>query len=170
MTLDFIATVSAGLGLAGLALIARWLLRGRAPGWLVPAAAGVGMLAFAIWNEYTWFARTAATLPPGVTVVRTVEERAVWRPWTYLRPIVTRFSAVDTRTARTNPDAPGQVLAQVLLLARWQPRSAVPVLFDCEGARQAPLLGADPFAEPIPWEPVSPDDEALRAACAARPG
>lgn len=167
MLLDFVATVSAGLGLAGLVMIARWLLRGRLPGWLVPAAAGAGMLAFAIWNEYTWFPRTAAALPPGVTVARTVEESALWRPWTYLHPIVTRFSAVDLRTARTNPEAPGQVLATVLLIARWQPRSAVPVLFDCDRARQAPLLGPDPFAEPIPWEAVPPDDDVLRAACIA---
>ncbi|NAZ36179.1 hypothetical protein [Rubellimicrobium sp. CFH 75288] len=171
MLLDFIATVSAGLGLAGLALILRSLLRGRAPSWLVPAAAGLGMLGFAIWNEYTWFSRTAATLPPGVIVARTVESRAPWRPWTYLRPIVTRFIAVDTRAPRTAPEALGQGIVPVLFVARWQGTESVPVLFDCPGARRLPLTGEAPIPSPgdpsTPWEQVSPDDEVLRAACTA---
>ena len=55
MFLDLVATISAAFALAGVALILRSLSRKRLPGWIVPAAAGFGMLSFAIWNEYTWY-------------------------------------------------------------------------------------------------------------------
>lgn len=169
MILDFIATVCAGFALAGVALALRALSRRRLPAWIVPAAAGLGMLGFAVWNEYTWYPRTVAALPDGVVVARAQEESAPWRPWSYVRPIVTRFSAVDTRVSRTNPGAPGQVLTTVVLVGRWQPGMTVPVLFDCESSRRAPLTGDTPLAEidgtGLSWEELPPTDETLRAAC-----
>lgn len=165
MTLDLIAAICAGFALAGVALILRSLSRKRLPAWIVPAAAGLGMLSFAIWSEYTWYSRTTAALPQGVVVVRAQEERAVWRPWTYLRPIVTRFSAVDTRATRTNPEAPAQVLTSVVLIGRWRPGITLPVLFDCDGARRAAMTSDAPLDGDIQWEALPATDEALRAAC-----
>jgi hypothetical protein len=169
MFLDLVATISAAFALAGVALILRSLSRKRLPGWIVPAAAGFGMLSFAIWNEYTWYPRTVAALPDGVVVARAQENSAPWRPWTYVRPLVTRFSAVDTRMNRTNPDAPGQVLTTVLLVGRWQPGASVPVIFDCEGARRAMLTGDAPLGAEPDWEVLPATDESLRAACDAVP-
>lgn len=61
MLLDFISTVSAGFGMAGVVLIVGLILRRLAgitlPRWAVPASVGLAMLAFAVWNEYSWFAR-----------------------------------------------------------------------------------------------------------------
>lgn len=165
MFIDLVATISAGFALAGVALILRSLTRKRLPGWIVPAAAGLGMLSFAIWNEYTWYPRTVAALPEGVVVARAQENSAPWRPWTYVRPLVTRFSAVDTRLNRTNPDSPGQVLTTVLLIGRWQPSASVPVIFDCEGARRAAFSSDAPLDAEPDWEELPPTDESLRAAC-----
>lgn len=165
MAFELIAAISAGFALAGLALALRVLTRRRLPAWIVPVAAAAGMLGFAIWNEYTWYARSVASLPEGVIVVRAQEESALWRPWTYVRPIVTRFTAVDTRATRTNAAAPGQVLTTVLLVGRWQPAISVPVLFDCPGSRRAPLVGAARTGGEPAWEDLPPQDETLRAAC-----
>lgn len=165
MAFELIAAISAGVALAGLALLLRVLTRRRLPAWIVPVAAASGMLGFAVWSEYSWYSRSVAALPEGVIVVRVQEESAVWRPWTYLRPVVTRFSVVDTRTSRTNADAPGQVLTTVLLFGRWRPAASVPVLFDCQGFRRAPLVGDDPLSGEPAWEDLPPTDEALRAAC-----
>jgi hypothetical protein len=169
MFIDFIATVSAGFALAGVALILRSLTRRWLPAWIVPAAAGLGMLTFAVWNEYTWYPRTAGALPEGVVVARAREETAPWRPWTYMRPIVTRFSAVDTRLNRTNPEAPGQVLTSVLLMGRWQPSLSVPVVFDCPGGRRAALTGDAPLEGELDWEQLPATDETLLVACKAGP-
>lgn len=166
MLFELIAAVSAGFALAGLALTLRLLTRGRLPAWIVPVAAGIGILGFALWAEYSWYARSVAALPEGVLVARAQREAAPWRPWTYVRPIVTRFSAVDTRTSRTNADAPGQVLTTVLLVGRWQPVVSVPVLFDCRGARRAALVDGASLQDEPAWEQLPPEDEALRAACA----
>lgn len=169
MFIDLVATISAGFALAGITLVLRALTRHRLPAWIIPAAAGLGMLGFAIWNEYTWYPRTVAALPEGVVVARARQESAVWRPWTYVRPIVTRFSAVDTRMNRTNPDAAGRVLTTVLLVGRWQPGVTVPVIFDCETSRRAPLTGDTPLPETarsdLDWEEIPSTDELLRIAC-----
>jgi hypothetical protein len=165
MIIDFVATISAGFALAGVALVLRSLTRRWLPAWIVPAAAGLGMLSFAIWNEYTWHSRTVGALPDGVVVARAQAETAPWRPWTYIRPIVTRFSAVDTRRSRTNPKVPGQVLTTVLLIGRWQPSLAVPVVFDCPGARRAALTSDTPLDGEFDWEELPETDETLRATC-----
>ena len=169
MFIDLAATVSAGLGLAGLALMLRVLSGRRLPGWTIPAAAGSGMILFAIWNEYTWYPRTVAALPEGVVVARAIDETAPWRPWSYIRPIVTRFSAVDARATRTNPDRPGEVLATVVLIGRWSASATLPVIFDCTGHRMA-ALSSDaqiPSGEDaaLDWTALPPDDEALAVAC-----
>lgn len=180
MILELVAAVSAGLGLAGLALLLRVATRRRLPAWTVPAAAGLGMLAFAIWSESTWYGRTAGALPPGVVVARAVEDAAPWRPWTYVWPIVTRFSAVDTRARRTNAARPGEVLTSVILVARWAPLRTLPVLFDCGASRMAALSGEDLLPsgdddeagdEPgdgPDWVALPASDEALSVACEAR--
>lgn len=100
-------------------------------------------------------------------MARAQEEAALWRPWTFVRPIVTRFSAVDTRVNRTNPEAPGQVLTSVLLVGRWRPSLSVPVVLDCRGARRAPLTGDTPLEGPLDWEDLPATDETLSAACGA---
>ena len=170
MFYDLVAAVSAGMGLAGLAMMLRHLSRRRLASWIVPAAAGAGMLAFAIWSEYAWYPRTVAALPEGVVVARATETRAPWRPWTYLRPIVTRFSAVDARAPRINPGRPGEVLVPVLLVGRWSASATIPVVFDCEGRRMAALSGDAELPGPgLPepqWTDLPEGDEALAAACA----
>ncbi|MFN7103185.1 MAG: hypothetical protein ACK4N1_11280 [Pseudorhizobium sp.] len=171
MLFELIAAVVAGVAIAGVAMALRWVSRGRLPKWIVPAAAGLGMLSYTIWSEYSWFSRATGTMPAGVVIFWNNAERAVWRPWSYYRPVVSRMSAVDTRTAQRHPDQPGRVMVDIVLAARWQPPTQVRVIFDCDGNRRADLIGPGiSVAENgeilgARWVPLEADDAALRIAC-----
>lgn len=98
MIWNLIATVVAGLGAAGIALILRSLSRKKLPKWIVPVFAGLGMLAYQIHTEYTWYEFKTGQLPEGAEVVEVRIDSMVWRPWTYLFPMTVGFSVVDTKS------------------------------------------------------------------------
>lgn len=169
---DFIGMITAGAGLAGILLLIRKVSRGLLPSWSIPAAIGAGMLAFTIWNEYTWFARTTAVLPPQVTVISAPESRALWRPWTYIFPIHQRFAAYDGTSAQTSAENPAIRQAQVMLVQRWQATTRIPVAVDCAKGLRADLvdgavLAPDGTLTGTEWRPAAADDALQLAACKA---
>lgn len=169
---ELIATIVAGVAAAGVVMLLGKLLRGRLPKWLMPVAAGAAMIAMAIYNEYGWYPRTLATLPEGLEVVETVESRSWYRPWTYLRPFVVRFVAVDRATLRTHEAQPDYRLADVYLFGRWAPIHRLPVLGDCAGWRRAALTDgitfeADGDVTGADWADVVEDDAIVTALCGA---
>ncbi|ABM17995.1 hypothetical protein [Marinobacter nauticus] len=91
----FVATVFCGLGAAGIALGIRAATAKKAPKWLIPVFAGAGMLGYLIYGEYTWYDHKRAMLPEEAVVVATEQEKIFFRPWTFVFPYVTSFSAVD---------------------------------------------------------------------------
>ncbi|MBA4501068.1 hypothetical protein [Marinobacterium marinum] len=95
MIWNLVATVFAGLGAAGIALILRLLSRKKLPKWIIPACAGIGMLSYQIYIEYTWFDFKRSQLPETAEVVASESSSMVWRPWTYLKPMTVSFSVVD---------------------------------------------------------------------------
>lgn len=170
MLLEFIAILAAGLGLAGLVLTVDIVLRRRLPRWLVPAAAGAGMLLMAIWLEYSWLDRTTGAFPEGVEVASTHQVRSWYRPWTYVAPLTTRLVAIDHRAERRHPAQPDHVLARMVLAGRWEPTHTLAAVFDCAGRRRADLVdgvgfGEDGRLEGAEWIPLDADDPVLRAAC-----
>jgi len=170
MFLELIATVFAGVACAGIAMVLNLLTGRRLPKWVIPVAAGAGMIGMTISNEYTWFARTAERLPDGVEIATTVDEQSWLRPWTQIWPYTKRFSAVDTATARTNTNLPDQRLADLYFFGRWSPVSQAPMLFDCAGARSALLIDgaefdADGRVTDAAWEAMPPDDPILTLVC-----
>lgn len=170
MLLEFIAIVAAGFALAGVALMLNVILGKRLPGWTFPAAAGVGMLAMAIWLEYSWLDRATTNLPEQIEVASTNQSRSWHRPWTYVVPLVDRFIAIDHRFDRRNPALPDHVLTQVLLIGRWQPSRQFGVMFDCVGYRRADMVDEVVFADDgslrnARWRQLDADDGVLRAAC-----
>ncbi|GIZ13449.1 hypothetical protein [Pseudomonas sp. NCCP-436] len=96
MIWHLVALLSAGLGAAGFGFLLRALSRRRLPGWIIPACAGVGMLSYQIYYEYSWFGHKQAQLPAGSAVVALEHEQQILRPWTYLFPLTVGFSVVDT--------------------------------------------------------------------------
>lgn len=172
MFLELIATFLAGFAAAGVALLLGKILRGRLPRWVMPIAAGAAMIAMAVYNEYGWFPRTEANLPESFEIVDTVEAQAWYRPWTYLRPFVERFVAVDSGSIRTHAAVPDQRLADVYLFGRWSPVHRLPVLVDCAGSRRAALTDGIGFAQDgsvtgADWAAVPGDDPVLARLCGA---
>ena len=174
MLFEFIAAVVSAVAVAGIAMTLRFITRYRLPKWIVPASAGLGMLSYAIWSEYSWFDRVTQALPPEVVVAWSNAEADFWRPWSSYKPVINRFTAVDRRTAQSHPNHPGQVMVDLILAARWQQSARLKVVFDCLGSRRADLLGNDvSVAEDgaiigADWVNVGADDPTLMAACAGK--
>lgn len=166
MFFELVATFAAGISAAGLALIANHLTRGQLPRWALPVAAGVAMLGYTVWSEYSWGPRTRAALPEGVEVVMSVEERRFWKPWTYLVPQTTRIMALDRAGVQRNPEAPGILLADIYLFARWTPPAKRPQLVDCTDGRRADATAAA-LADPADaaWRNAGEDDPLMEALC-----
>lgn len=169
---DFITMMAAGVFALIVVFAARHALKkatGRVlPKWVMPVCAGLAMLATAVRAEYRWFPDFRAQMPASVVVVQQGAESALWRPWTYLAPIVTRFVALD-RAQITRP-APGIAQTDLLLIARWQPLQVVPVAYDCAKGARADLFGGatvnpDGTTSGPAWLPLAADDAGLKAAC-----
>ncbi|MBK1637022.1 hypothetical protein [Rhodovulum adriaticum] len=166
MFFELIASFVAGLGAAGLVLALDRLTGRHIPRWIMPAAAGLAMVGYAIWSEYSWAPRTVAGLPDGVVEVERIEERKPWKPWTYAVPQATRLLAVDAGGAATHPAAPGLRLVTLYAFARWHPTRAIPQLVDCGRGARADVSDAA-LADPstAAWRPLERGDGLLAAVC-----
>ncbi|WP_438988008.1 hypothetical protein [Marivivens donghaensis] len=159
MLYELVAVVIAGVGMAGIAFGIRKITRNRAPQWIVPVMAGLGMLGLSVYNEYSWFEVTSGGLPEGAEVIDTAEVKAFYKPWTYAWPQVEGFLAIAdvTDTAAT-----GERAAVLYRMMRWQPEQVIAVRFKCETSEIARVLtdgGAEPFA------PLDPQDPMMQAVC-----
>ena len=81
MFLELVAVLIAGLAGAGVMMILTKLSGNRLPKWTLPVGAGAAMLATTISSEYSWFSRTAESLPAGIEIAESVQSSAAWRPW-----------------------------------------------------------------------------------------
>ncbi|MBC7156781.1 MAG: hypothetical protein H5U20_04605 [Rhodobacteraceae bacterium] len=170
MFYEFVATIVAGFGVAGLVILANRLLRGRLPRWLMPVAAGLAMIAFTIWAEYNWLDRVRAGLPEGVTIVAESRERMAYRPWTYLWPLTLRAVAVDTRRLRKNPAQPDLRMVPVVALGRWKAGIEINSVVDCAAGQRADMVEGVSIAEDgsltgATWYALPEGDRLLRAVC-----
>ncbi|WP_376871469.1 hypothetical protein [Albirhodobacter sp. R86504] len=167
---DFISMIAAAVLAVICVYIANHLsrkLRGTAlPKWAMPAAAGVAMLGYTVYAEYRWFPDLAAKLPAQTVIAQQVESRMIYRPWTFLVPLTTRFIALD----RIVPEGDFR-RADLLLIARWKAPLQVPVVFDCAQSKRADLIeGAQLEAGVLTgaqWITLPAQDPVLQAACEA---
>lgn len=165
--MELIATFVAGFGAAGLVLVINLLTRNRLPKWMTPVAAGLTMISFVIWSEYSWAARTQAGLPAGVEVIDTVEVSRIWKPWTYLVPQTTRIVAADVTGVRENDSVQGAKLIDLYLFERWQAPGKVMQLVNCDEPARA-LVTDEALADPeeaANWLSVTREDPIYGAAC-----
>jgi hypothetical protein len=171
MFFELIGTILAGVAAALFVWALNRTLKGRLPSWLVPISAGAAMLVATVSSEYGWFARTQSNMPEGFVVAQTIEDRQFYRPWTYVKPFVSRFVAVDQMTTRTHPAQPDQRIVDLVFYGRWARTAKIPVLFDCAKNSRADLVdgvefGANGEVLDAQWQPMDPDAPLLRAACA----
>lgn len=136
MALELLAAIIAAVGMAGIAIAIRKLTRNRLPKWIVPAAAGLGMIGFAVLSEYGWYGRSATSLPEGVTVLRAEKGSSPMRPWTFFAPITLKFSALDGRAASVHPANENLRMARVFHFERWAPTRDSMLIVDCSEGRQ----------------------------------
>ena len=145
---ELVATVFAGLGAAGIALLLRKLSAQKLPRYLVPVFAGLGMLGFQIHGEYNWYSHQVSLLPEGVLVVKAVEEKINWKPWTYLKPQITRFMAVDVKNSAANNNNADLVLANLYLFERRQAAINVKLVVHCKDQKRANFTEQLPLPKP----------------------
>jgi hypothetical protein len=172
MILELIAALSAGFALLGVtmlvnALTGRWMAK-----WAMPAAFGAGMLAYTVWADYAWADQRVPEGGPYVVAER-VETRVWYRPWTWVVPQTAHLLVLDRRFTRIHDAQPDLVLTRVVRLARYVPESGFLAVFDCAGARMAPLtegvdLSVEGLAEGADWSAMPEGDPVLRRACALR--
>lgn len=170
MIFELIGTFVAGAAAALLFWAINRTLKGRLPGWMMPVSAGAAMLIATISSEYGWFSRTEASMPEGMIVAQAIEEQVFYRPWTYAKPFVSRFVAVDRATMRTHPKQPDQRIVDLVFYGRWTRTAKVPVLFDCAGGKRADIADGIEFGEDgavlnAQWVDVPASDPVLKAAC-----
>lgn len=109
-----IAAIVAAVAGAGIALLLRSLSRNRLPKWIIPVFAGLGMLGYTIYYEYTWFQTSQARLPQGSVVVSSEEGHMLWRPWTLRFPMPLAYTVLDNTNAQIQ-DTPQGRLARFVL-------------------------------------------------------
>ena len=119
MFFELLGTIMAGVATALLFWAINRALKGRMASWLMPVSAGAAMLLAAISLEYGWYDRTARAMPQGFVVAQTIEEKALYRPWTYAVPYTTCYVAVDQASLKTHPDQPDQRIVDLWLYGRW---------------------------------------------------
>ncbi|CUX67645.1 hypothetical protein G3A56_26675 (plasmid) [Rhizobium oryzihabitans] len=174
MLFELIAAVVAGVAVAGVVSGLRWVSRGLLPKWIVPATGGIAMLVYAVWSEYTWYDRMTHAMPAGVVVTWKNEDQSFWRPWSYYRPVINRFTAVDASGVRRHPQQPDQAMVDVILAARWQTSIVVKAVFDCVSGRRTDLIGDkvtiayDGAIAGAEWIALAADDPARIAVCDTR--
>lgn len=168
---EILGAVALGLGAAGFAMALRGLSRGRLPRWIITVAAGIGMLGYSVYLDYTWGARQLSELPAGLTVVREIETARWWKPWTLVRPQLTRIAAVDAAGVLRNPKAPDLALTQLYTFDRHSPIGRAPVLIDCVNGMMAEAGdGLDFNDDGVPlaarWDAMEAGDPIRAALCA----
>ncbi|WP_146346901.1 hypothetical protein [Falsiphaeobacter marinintestinus] len=170
MFLELIGTIFAGIAMAGVVLIVNKVSGGRLPKWATPVGAGLAMIATTISSEYSWYSRNSTTLPEGMAVIQTVENRSFYRPWTYIKPYTERFVALDSASVQTNASLPDQRLADLYFFARWSAVEKLSVLVDCAGNRRAALMDGVNFdaeggVQNADWVVAPDDDPVVDAVC-----
>lgn len=151
---ELIATVLSGFMAAGVALSLRLLIK-KLPRWIVPAAAGLGMMGFQVFSEYTWFEHTKSRLPKGVLVVATHEEAAFYKPWAYVKAPILKFVAAE----QVKGQAGAVRQANLYFFERRMPAAHTPILVDCQNGRQSD------FSKTPNWGITPMTDEIVKAVC-----
>lgn len=170
MFLTIIGAIVLAVAIAGVVQLAYRVAGRKPPRGTLPLAAGLALVVFFIWNDYSWYQRTAGELPDEVKVARTYPSTSKLQPWTYIKPHVTRFSAVDTASLKRNDKAPGYVLADIFLIERYVPTIKTAQLYDCDGNRRTDImegtaLGDDGLPDNAQWYDLEAGDAFKTLIC-----
>ncbi|WP_339411841.1 hypothetical protein [Pseudomonas sp. EA_35y_Pfl2_R5] len=156
-----------GLGAAGIAMLLRKLTGNRLPKWIIPACGGLGMLAYQIYYEYSWFEFQLQRQPAESVLVASETGEVFWRPWTYYWPMTTAFTVLDSKSVQRQDADGNNVVAFNLYRFEKQHVDRVshqPHLLNCTTADLVPLSAEKkPLLDQL--KRVSKDDELYRQVC-----
>jgi len=141
------------------------------PRWVLPAAAGLAMISFSIWNSYAWYDRITGHLTDGVVVAATFPTRSPIEPWTYLFPRVQHFVAVNMADRAQIAAHPEYVLAEVIEFQQFRDVARSVHLFDCRNRRmgrppaEAPQFDAEGTMTGVDWAPADVGTPLIDTVC-----
>lgn len=167
MLWTLMALLSAALGAAGIALIVRKLSGNRLPKWLIPASAGLGLLAYQIGYEYSWYEQQQLKFPSKAVVVAVENAPQVWRPWTYAFPLTYAYTLLDTQSVTAVQVGEERVVKLMLYRVENSFQDLIthqPYLLNCRQARLLPLSEqGEPQLQKM--RQLLPNDALLLRAC-----
>ena len=170
MYVFIITTVVVGFACAGVVMLLFRLWGRKAPKYVIPFVAAIGMFVYMIWDEYSWFDRYASRLPGQIDIVQTFADENPFAPWTLISAPVNRFTAIDREKVVINPANPDQKRVTTLLLKKGGETLALTHLVDCIAGRRGYItaqteLDADGFPTGIDEWFSMDDNDPLRSVC-----
>ena len=103
---NLVATIICGVAAAGIAMTIRAATAKKAPRWLIPVFAGLGMMGYQIYMEYNWYDQMTARMPASSVVVATEAQAEFWRPWSFAFPQINRITVLDQDSITRSPASP----------------------------------------------------------------
>lgn len=140
MIWHLLAVFIIGLCVGGIAFFIRKVSRDRLPKWIIPVFAGLGMLGYLAYYDYTWFEFKRSQLPPQAVVIEQGRASNFFRPWSYIVSSVSSFVILDGATRETQLD--GQKLVEYIryeFINDYTERlESKPYVLNCTTAEQLP--------------------------------
>lgn len=85
----------------------------RLPKWLVSAAAGLAMLTYLAYYDYTWYDFKRSQLPVDTKLIAEQRATSFLKPWSYVVTPVSAFTIFDGRSQTSEQN--GQLLVEYIL-------------------------------------------------------
>ena len=166
MIWHLLAVFIIGLCVGAFAFLLRKLSRNKLPSWIIPVCAGLGMLGYLAYYDYTWFDFKRSQLPQESVVIEQERASNFFRPWSYLAPSVSSFMVLDGKVRETQQD--GQRLIEYIryefindYIERLESQAYV---LNCTTGEQLPVLPSDSQA-PIKVEIIASDSLLYQQLC-----
>lgn len=172
MLFNLIATLMIGVLGACLAYIAHRMTGRRLPKAIIPFSMALAMIAYSVWNEMTWYSRTASALPKQFVVVeKGPPVSSPLSPWTYAVPRTDSFRVLDTQSVQPLPKSENRYLAQVHVLERYLGSRKTSLIVDCATREQAEISASTQFDGAglpvnVAWVKVGQDNDITEVICA----
>jgi hypothetical protein len=167
---NILGPIVLGIAVTGVLVFMKRVLRVPLPGWSVPMLAAASIILAHVYNEYSWYDRFAVELPENVEVIETLTTASWYEPWSYVKPRVNRFTAIDRNSVQYNPAHPELALGEIILVERYTPTARALQIADCGQDRVADLTAGTAFGEDglpvgVVWFDRAADDAVLTALC-----
>ncbi|NLW05036.1 MAG: hypothetical protein GX029_07415 [Pseudomonadaceae bacterium] len=156
MIWQLLAVFISGLVVGGFAYLLIRISRNRLPRWIIPVAAGLGMLGYQAYYNYAWYDFKLGQLPERAIVLEEKRTSDFFRPWSYVYPAINYFTFIDGDTRVFEED--GKRLVQYIFFEMHQEHldrlESQYYALDCTKAEQMKLTDEGAFEPPYIIESV----------------